>query len=319
MDTKNRRGLVNGRRDSLELVIAFNAYRLWGDISLYSRLYTEIKSYFELKLPIIITHCRGEKSALFSCINFHPAGFIDYLLYNLYLNVQIIKYILYYTKYIKTVYFATGSILFPAIFMTKLFMGKRVYLAELGDWPSIIYYKLLFRWGVKIATLGKAFMKVMRKIIFGIVDYVVTNSPVVYNEMGGRISFRIQRRFVKCDSNKDRLYIVYLGRLDFEKGVLRLLEDAQRLFKLFRKPLLIAGTGPLRRIFENVNGKIIRYIGELHPDEVGKVLSEAYAVVIPSYTEGFPSVYIESRICGVPLIVMYRDNPLSKYIADVII
>jgi len=108
-----------------------------------------------------------------------------------------------------------------------------------------------------------------------------------------------------------------VGRLDYEKGVLRMLRDIGKIYNIFRKPLIIAGVGPLEKVVRSLNSGVIKYIGYLKPEEVPILLSRAYAVIIPSYTEGLPSVYLEARKCGVPYIVMYSDNPLSKWLADI--
>lgn len=303
----------------VKIAVGFNAYPLPGGRELFRRLYTEYVSYFDLGNGVLlITFCTHAESPFFICIKRHPTDIYTYVKFLFTVSVILLKLFLNFGRRVEAVYFFTGSISAPLLALAR-FLGKRVFLAELGDWPSIIYYKLLFTRGPKLASLGRRVATFLRKISLTLAELVATNSPVVYRALGGRASLHVQRRELSCVGSGPRDYVVYVGRLDYEKGVLRMLLDIRRIYDMFRRPVVIAGVGPLEGVVSSLNSRVVRYIGFLKPDEVAGLLSRAYAVIIPSYTEGFPSVYLEAKRCGVPYIVMYSDNPLSKWLANVIL
>lgn len=303
----------------VKIVVGFNAYPLPGGRDLFRRLYYEYVNYFDLGHSVVfITYCTHIELPFFICLNQHPTNIYTYIKFLFNVLSILLKYFLKYGRRVDSVYFFTGSVSMPLGILSKL-LGKRVFVAELGDWPTIVYYKLLFTMGVKLAYFGKSVATVFRRLTLAVADSVVTNSPVVYLALGGRAGLRVQKRSVSCVESGRRDYVVYVGRLDFEKGIIRMLQDIGEIYRMFRRPLIIAGVGPLEKIVRRLNSKVVKYIGYLKPEEVANLLSRAYAVVIPSYTEGMPSVYLEARRCGVPYIVMYSDNPLSKWLANVIL
>jgi len=113
-------------------------------------------------------------------------------------------------------------------------------------------------------------------------------------------------------------YILYSGRLSYEKGLKTLVEalslcDSVKLF--------IAGSGPLKAELEttakNIAPKKVAFLGYLNRDRLQKVIDDAMFTVVPSeWYENFPYVILEafasakpvigSRIGGIPELV--RDG-----------
>lgn len=104
---------------------------------------------------------------------------------------------------------------------------------------------------------------------------------------------------------EDKKYFIYIGRLSREKGILELIKVFSNLPGINIKVL---GDGPLyNKIKEKIetqgNGNI-EILGYVGGSEKYKLLSSAYAVIIPSICfEVSPLTIIESFQFGVPVIV----------------
>jgi glycosyltransferase involved in cell wall biosynthesis len=97
-------------------------------------------------------------------------------------------------------------------------------------------------------------------------------------------------------------YVLYMGRLSEEKGILW-------LFRAFREcpfpvRLLIAGTGPLQKQVEKSCDSRIEYLGFLDQTAKERILPQALALVVPSECfENFPLAIMEANSWGVPALV----------------
>lgn len=103
----------------------------------------------------------------------------------------------------------------------------------------------------------------------------------------------------------DKRYVLYLGRLSAEKGLLTLLNAWENLKHI---KLKIAGDGPFSvKLKDIVREKMlanIELLGYLSDSECRKLLKKAGFVVLPSqcYEGGFPLTAIEAFAAGKPLI-----------------
>lgn len=96
-------------------------------------------------------------------------------------------------------------------------------------------------------------------------------------------------------------YLLYLGRLSEEKGVLWLCD----LFKSgsWGCELRIAGDGPLRKEVEKRQSHQIRYLGYISGEDKSRIISKATALIMPSLCyENFPLSVMEANALGVPVI-----------------
>jgi len=100
---------------------------------------------------------------------------------------------------------------------------------------------------------------------------------------------------------EDKPSIAYAGRFEPEKRPEVLLKGAG----LLREPpqVLLAGQGSreakLRTLAANAS---IRFLGPLNRMEMPVFLSAADALVVPSSSEGLPTVALEALACGTPVI-----------------
>ena len=112
-------------------------------------------------------------------------------------------------------------------------------------------------------------------------------------------------------------YIVYVGRLSLEKGVLDLIE-AWNLWGVTAPKLKIVGTGPL---FDELIGKVhqhcdVDFLGNISRDEVIKVIQKSKFIVVPSKCyEGFPLAVAEAIATSTPILCS-NVGPLPEFVTD---
>ena len=132
----------------------------------------------------------------------------------------------------------------------------------------------------------------------------VSNGVDLVHFKSGRAPAEVYKKY---GLNKDRLTVLYVGRLDPEKKV----DEVIRAFKQAQKSLtgvqlVIAGDGVDRARFEKMAAgcKDIHFLGRVMPPELYKVyqLGDVFATASPIETQGI--VLIEAAACGVPLIAV---------------
>jgi glycosyltransferase involved in cell wall biosynthesis len=99
-----------------------------------------------------------------------------------------------------------------------------------------------------------------------------------------------------------RRYVIYVGRLDEQKGVRWLLEHAATWMKrLVAHDLLIVGEGPYRSALERAAreeniAQRVHFLG--WRSDVPSLLKAADVLVLPSQWEGMPNVVLEAMAAG---------------------
>ena len=92
--------------------------------------------------------------------------------------------------------------------------------------------------------------------------------------------------------------IVFVGRVTEDKGILELLEASKGM-----DDVNIHIIGPdENNIIENCKAENIIYEGPKFHDEVLERLKDMDALILPSYSEGFPLVVLEAMAYGLPII-----------------
>jgi glycosyltransferase involved in cell wall biosynthesis len=112
----------------------------------------------------------------------------------------------------------------------------------------------------------------------------------------------------KKESENDKKYIMYAGRIDREKGLFDLVECGRSICN--ERPdvsFIIAGNGrdinKLRRKIKKtgLQNRFI-FLGQIEKDQMIKLYQNATLFILPSYHEGLPTVLLEAMSCGLPII-----------------
>jgi glycosyltransferase involved in cell wall biosynthesis len=115
----------------------------------------------------------------------------------------------------------------------------------------------------------------------------------------------VRQNFVPYDlgpGKGDGGFVLYVGRLSREKGILELLRAWQ---DVRRGKLIIVGNGNLRSEVEEAaaDSESIQYLGNQPLDRVFDLMGASRALVFPSiWYEGMPRVIIESFSRGTPVL-----------------
>ena len=110
-------------------------------------------------------------------------------------------------------------------------------------------------------------------------------------------------REILCFPN-NRVYIIYVGRLSHEKGLIYLFEAFYQVTKLIPDvELLILGDGPQMGALKSYVDKLevrdqIKFNGWVCNSELPYFYSAADVVVLPSLSEGQPRTVLEAMACG---------------------
>jgi glycosyltransferase involved in cell wall biosynthesis len=114
-------------------------------------------------------------------------------------------------------------------------------------------------------------------------------------------------------------YVLFLGRLSPEKGILQLIKSWQEVPRHLGR-LVIAGTGPLEREAVDLVRRLgltnVEFRGFVPPSEHRELWASAKFAVVPSiWDEPFPLVVLEAWANGRPLIVSNWGS-LPETVAD---
>ena len=104
-------------------------------------------------------------------------------------------------------------------------------------------------------------------------------------------------------------YILYVGNLKKEKGVMELLNGFAAIHK--KHPalkLLYAGPGNMSSQIRSQAKSMalsdkVELLGSVDHDQLPQLISQARVLALPSYNEGVPNVVLEAMACGTPVLV----------------
>lgn len=109
------------------------------------------------------------------------------------------------------------------------------------------------------------------------------------------------------------LTLLFIGRLDYQKGFDLLLNAAERL-PTDMAEIIVVGEAVRSGGETSKEPSTIRYTGWLSRDEVIRQIADADAVVMPSRWEGLPLVALEAMRAGKPLIA--SNKGAFRYLVD---
>lgn len=170
--------------------------------------------------------------------------------------------------------------------------GRIPQLSQKRNWE----WKLL----LKVAKMATAVILMDEASYNTLKSAGLTNIHLIPNPLGCRI------REIADNDNivvRDEQTITFVGHIVKTKGVFELVEACKDIPNI--KVRLI---GP---VVDNVKSELVNisggadwlsFVGQIPIDSVIKELKSCGVFVLPTYTEGFPNVILESMVCGCPII-----------------
>ena len=95
--------------------------------------------------------------------------------------------------------------------------------------------------------------------------------------------------------------MVFVGRLEKEKGIDKLLESWDAIHDKNNWELEIIGEGTLKYLVDKYKQNIY-HTSFLQPEDLVKKLKESHALILPSIFEPWGVILQEAAACGLPII-----------------
>ena len=120
---------------------------------------------------------------------------------------------------------------------------------------------------------------------------------VIYMGVATRVFHPIGKNKTRKDLELpvDKYILLYVGRLHEIKGIRHIYECAEHMPNVL---FVMVGDGVLRTDVKNCI-----FVGEKKHEEIPLWMSASDILVLPSYSEGLPTVVMEALSCGTPAIV----------------
>ncbi|MDP5141549.1 glycosyltransferase [Rheinheimera baltica] len=112
----------------------------------------------------------------------------------------------------------------------------------------------------------------------------------------------------KCERPIPENYLLFVGNLKKDKGVMELLQAFGEVSLRYPKlKLLVAGRGDMRQSMEQyLCGQVFRdkveLLGSVAHSVLPQLMQHAELLVLPSYHEGVPNVLLEAMAAGTPVV-----------------
>ncbi len=119
-----------------------------------------------------------------------------------------------------------------------------------------------------------------------------------------------------------RRFILFVGRLVFEKGVFDLLESYSKLESGLRSEvgLVFAGAGDAREELvqqaKRISPGTVCFTGFVHREDLSGLYAVAETLVLPTHSEVWGLVVNEAMACGLPIIVSNVTGCLADLVDD---
>lgn len=120
---------------------------------------------------------------------------------------------------------------------------------------------------------------------------------------------KIFRRVSKEDASSRTIKVLYVGRLDIEKGILLVLKALNELSEDFPFKLSIAHPNTNKKLLSKITDTPrkfkIKFYKQLNSRQLAKLYNESDFSILPSYKENLPLTLLESISCGTPMLATH--------------
>jgi glycosyltransferase involved in cell wall biosynthesis len=231
------------------------------------------------------------------------------------LPIKLIRLVKMINKNNPDVIYSLGNSQNIIVLALKPFIkAKKILICE-GD--------KLTRW-FRYVKYGKL-RSVISKLLFKNADRVIVYSQEIKNDLIKQFFVPKEKvTVIKCSVDLDRVenniklkanqirelknkrYIAYIGRLARKKNIKFLIDAYHRFPNNMNIKLYIIGDGPekakllkqVKSLYLEKKVKIIKAVSD--PTEY---IAGAQALILPSYSEGFPKIVLESMVCKTPVVI----------------
>src|SRR5690606_5642471 len=137
-------------------------------------------------------------------------------------------------------------------------------------------------------------------------------------------NFRFYNEFKKKDLLNENLQLVFMARINPQKGIKTLFKLSDRLFEIGLEGIRIDLYGQIEDSYKvefanllNTKKGNISYCGVLNPDNITERLKEYDLFLFPTefFTEGFPGSILDAYIAEVPVVVS-RWKYAEEFVKD---
>lgn len=169
-----------------------------------------------------------------------------------------------------------------------------------------------------LSLIGKYF-RIHEQEVIANVDLISTVSNALANELkdhykltGGSINVLGNgvdtNLFTPVNMKDNGTYILYTGRLSWNKGLVDLIRSAKHIIQKYPDiSFVITGRGPIEHYLRELVTKMrldnnFSFLGFIDMKHLIKTYQNASIFIFPSYYEGLPTSILEAMACGVPVI-----------------
>ncbi len=183
---------------------------------------------------------------------------------------------------------------------------RRVKINSIYSLFSKISAKLVsYPQELKLIKASNIITTVSESVAQELKKYYIKNKDIIVTGNG------VDEKFFNDKNNKSndrQKNILFVGRIDREKGVFDLIECAKYIFST-RSDIFfnLAGKGrDLKKLLKKIKKAKIQnrfiFLGQVEKYHIVILYQNASIFVLPSYHEGLPGVILEAMSCGLPII-----------------
>lgn len=232
------------------------------------------------------------------CVPVKPRGnkLLNYIIAHIKLIPEIFKADFVYFYYPTTFKYAT--------FLCRLFRKKYgLYIRGMQGVDDSLSHKI-YKKAYTIFTVSDYFTNNVNKIVGREVAHTIR--PMIPYDDTDIIKGRVYKK-------KDRYNLLFLGRIDKDKGIIELLNAIKELTIKGECPvfLKVVGNGAFlpeaKKMCKELGiEKSVSFEGAVYDDKLKRqYYIEADAYILPTYHEGFPRTLYEAMIFGAPIITTF--------------